>query len=47
MGLGARKPPAKFTYSDYLSWDDSQRWEIIYGEAYNMSPAPDTIHQLI
>jgi Uma2 family endonuclease len=47
MGLAARKRPIKFTYSDYLSWDDSQRWEIIYGEAYNMSPAPDTIHQLI
>ena len=47
MGLATRKRPTKFTYSDYLSRDDSQRWEIIYGEAYNMSPAPDTIHQLI
>ena len=47
MGLAARKQTAKFTYSDYLSWDDSERWEIIYGGAYNMSPAPDTIHQLI
>jgi Uma2 family endonuclease len=47
MGLEARKPTTKFTYSDYLSWDDGERWEIIYGEAYNMSPAPDTMHQLI
>ena len=47
MGLAARKQIAEFTYSDYLSRDDSERWEIICGEAYNMSPAPDTIHQLI
>jgi len=36
-----------FTYQDYLSWNDDERWELIYGEAYNMSPAPTTKHQRI
>lgn len=47
MGLALKKPVEKFTYGDYLSWDDKENWEIIHGEAYNMSPAPPTIHQLI
>lgn len=47
MGLAAKKQKEKFTYSDYLSWNDRESWEIINGQAYNMSPAPPTIHQLI
>ena len=47
MGLAAKKQDVKFTYADYLSRDDKESWEIINGEAYNMSPAPPTIHQLI
>lgn len=46
MGLPARKQDI-FTYGDYLSWDDSERWEIINGQAYNMAAAPLTVHQLI
>ncbi len=34
-------------YNDYLSWPDDERWEIIDGEAYNMSPAPKVKHQII
>ena len=30
----------KFTYADYKTWPDEERWEIIDGEAYNMTPAP-------
>lgn len=37
----------KFTYSDYLAWDDQERWEIINGIPYNMSPAPYRKHQKI
>ena len=37
----------KFDYNDYLKWSDDQRWEIIDGEAYNMSPAPKVKHQKI
>jgi Uma2 family endonuclease len=36
-----------FTYKDYSQWDDSRRWEIIDGIAYNMTPAPSTKHQQI
>jgi Uma2 family endonuclease len=37
----------KFTYSDYLSWADNERWELIEGEAFNMTPAPSRAHQKI
>src|SRR3990172_8599511 len=43
----AVKKQDKFTYADYMTWDDSERWEIINGVAYNMSPAPNTKHQSI
>ncbi len=36
-----------YTYADYLTWDDGQRWEIIDGEAICMSPAPSLEHQTI
>jgi len=39
--------PQPLTYADYLTWDDGQRWEIIDGEAFCMSPAPATEHQVI
>ena len=35
----------KYTYKDYLGWPDDERWEIIGGEAYAMTPAPGTTHQ--
>ncbi len=34
-----------FTYKDYLSWPEDERWELINGVAYNMSPAPNRRHQ--
>jgi len=36
-----------FCYQDYLHWPDDERWEIIDGIAYNMSPAPVIKHQRI
>lgn len=36
-----------FTYQDYLTWPDHERWEIIDGIAYEMSPAPAIFHQRI
>lgn len=36
-----------YTYADYLEWDDGERWELIHGVAYNMSPAPSRKHQEI
>jgi Uma2 family endonuclease len=34
-----------FTYEDYLGWNDEDRFEIINGQVYSMSPAPSRIHQ--
>ncbi len=36
-----------FTYAQYKNWSDDERWELIEGEAYNMSPAPGAEHQRI
>lgn len=36
-----------FTYEDYQTWSDEERWEIIDGVAYDMSPAPTIRHQNI
>ncbi len=47
MAIAARKMDEKNTYGDYLDWDDEERWELIDGVAYNMSPAPLRIHQKI
>ena len=38
---------ARYTYADYLTWGNDERWEIINGIPYNMSPAPGTKHQQI
>jgi Uma2 family endonuclease len=35
----------RYSYADYLTWNDGQRWELIYGEAFCMSPAPMRQHQ--
>ncbi len=44
MGL----PPMKhhdYTLEDWKTWEG--RWELINGVAYDMTPAPSTIHQEI
>jgi Uma2 family endonuclease len=35
-----------YTYADYLSWDDTERYELIDGNAYMMAP-PSRPHQEI
>ena len=42
-----RKESASFSYEDYCSWSEKERWEIIEGEAFNMTPAPGSLHQEI
>jgi len=37
----------RYTYQDYQGWSDEERWEIIDGILYNMSPAPLIRHQRI
>ena len=34
-----------YTWDDYRTWPDDERWEIVEGEAYAMSPAPTPRHQ--
>lgn len=36
-----------FTYGDYEKWSEEQRWELIDGFPYDMSPAPSRKHQEI
>lgn len=47
MGLPQKKENEKFTYADYLTWPENERWEIIDGFAYDMTPAPSLEHQEI
>ncbi len=37
----------RYTYADYCKWDDGERWELIDGVAYAMSPAPNRMHQSV
>ena len=39
------RPADRFTWSDYRSWPDDERWELIDGVAYAMSAAPSIKHQ--
>ncbi len=41
------KHDARYTWADYCSWSNDERWELIGGVAYAMSPAPSTSHQRV
>lgn len=46
MSLPAEKSKNKlYSYKDYLNFPKEERWEIIEGVLYNMTPAPSKIHQ--
>ncbi len=47
MGLPKLKQDDVFTYGLYKNWPEDERWEIINGVPYNMSPGPRRIHQKI
>jgi Uma2 family endonuclease len=47
MGYPLKKEDKRYTYGDYLSCPNEERWELIEGIAYDMSPAPTRIHQRI
>lgn len=42
-----RKDVERFTYAHYVTWPDEERWELIDGIPYDMSPAPSRYHQEI
>lgn len=41
----AVKIKQRYTYGDYLQWPNEERWEILNGFPYAMSPAPSRKHQ--
>ncbi len=46
METSSRKLNMLFSYKDYLTWNNSsERWELINGIAFDMSPAPSRKHQ--
>ena len=45
MGVPIRKADRHYTYRDYREWPEGERWELIDGVAYDMSPAPSVNHQ--
>ena len=45
--MGIPKEKEKYSYKDYMSRPVNERWELINGEVYSMSPAPNRIHQKI
>jgi len=47
VSLAEKKSEEKFTYDDYVTWPDDERWELIDGVPYNMTPAPTFEHQRI
>jgi Uma2 family endonuclease len=40
-----RQTDSRFTWDNYRTWPETERWELINGVAYAMSPAPSTKHQ--
>jgi len=47
MAQAAIKRDERYTYADYLTWSDDERWELIDGVAHNMTPAPSGQHQAV
>ncbi len=47
MGPLALESHGHYTYGDYKKWADTERWELIDGVPYNMTPAPSRRHQEI
>lgn len=47
MSIASPKPDKKYTYADYLNWPDVERWEILGGQLFMMTPSPSSQHQRI
>ena len=45
MGNPAIDVGDHFTYHHYRTWPEEERWELIGGQAWSMSPAPTRGHQ--
>ena len=47
MVINQSRAEGLYTYADYLTWPEEERWELIDGVPYDMTPAPSTRHQEI
>lgn len=47
MGMPDTQSEQRYTYGDYLKWPDDERWELIEGRPYAMTPGPTDDHQEI
>ncbi|BAU27524.1 Uma2 family endonuclease [Aneurinibacillus soli] len=47
MSVPERDLKRTYTYQDYLGWSDDERFELIDGVPYAMSPAPSRKHQQV
>ncbi len=47
MPRAVERQDTLFTWADYRTWPDDERWELITGVAYAMSPTPSTRHQIV
>lgn len=47
MSSSTEEIKPRYTYKDYLTWPEDERWELFEGEAVAMSPAPGSRHQRV
>ena len=47
MTEAAESKSVRYTWDDYRTWPDTERWEIIGGEPFCMSPSPTPRHQVV
>jgi Uma2 family endonuclease len=44
LGVPVSKKSDSYCYKDYCQWPENERWELLDGQAYDMSPAPSRLH---
>lgn len=37
----------RYTYGDYVQWTGDERWELVDGVPFDMTPAPSRLHQQV
>ena len=47
MGTPARKLNERYTWDQFRTWPEGERWELIGGEAFDMTAAPLVRHQWV
>ena len=47
MPIVAHKMDERYSYADYSRWPEDERWELLDGIPYDMSPAPGYVHQAV